>query len=752
MFDLSPDKTVFSDVAQPSEMAQAGAVERLLCRLLPAQADAFRCEPLAAVDGRDTFEIAADGAHIVLRGSSPVAQASALNWYLKHFCRAHISACGDRLSVPRPLPRPAQPCRITTPYRYRYYYNYCTFSYSMVWWDWARWEREIDWMALNGINLPLAITGQEKVWQNVYRALGLTDAEILDFIAGPAYLAWGWMGNLDGWGGPSPQGWIDGQCALQQRIVARERELGIRPVLPAFTGHVPAALRRVRPGARMRQLAKWAGNFTGTWMLDPEDPLFVEIGAAFMREQTRLYGTSHYYSCDSFNENCPPSRDPAYLDRMGKSLLAAMTAVDAKAVWVMQGWMFFFNPEDPDYWQEPQIRALLNSVPHAHMLVLDLHSDLHPLWQKTHAYHGKPWVWNVLHNFGGKSPMYGNLEVIACEPPRLLRDPASGDVAGMGLTPEGIAQNPIAYDLATDMFWRTEAPDLEAWVQDYALRRYGQLPPAASEAWRILLRTVYSRRSPAPRSAVCRPPTLDARGPDYDNPGAIAQAWSLLGSCARELGNADPYRYDLVDLTRQVLSNHADALHAAAVAAFRAADAAALEAIEARFNRLLLDLDEVLGTRREFLLGRWLADAQSWGRSDAERALLEWNARNQLTLWGNRESLLRDYARKEWNGLMRCFYLPRWHAFFFELRACLAGGHPFDDVAFHARMRAREEAWTHGRAPYAAAPQGDAIEVACRLIIAYRDLVPAVDAPAGSRPPASPGAEVDGVWTTFATP
>jgi alpha-N-acetylglucosaminidase len=322
----------------------------------------------------------------------------------------------------------------------------------------------------------------------------------------------------------------------------------------------------------------------------------------------------------------------------------------------------------------------------------------------------------------------------------------------MGLTPEGIAQNPIAYDLATDMFWRTEAPDLEAWVQDYALRRYGQLPSAVSEAWRILLRTVYNRRAPAPRSAVCRPPTLDARGPDYDNPGAIAQAWALLGSCARELGNADPYCYDLVDLTRQVLSNYADALHAEAVAAFRTADTAALAAIEARFGRLLLDLDEVLGTRREFLLGRWIAEARAWGGSHAERDLLEWNARNQVTLWGNRESMLRDYARKEWNGLMRGFYLPRWLAFFAELRGCLTAGDPFDAAAFHARRRAREEAWTHGREPYSEAPQGDAIEVACRLIITYRDLVPAADTPAGSGSPASTSEEVEGVWTTFATP
>lgn len=43
----------------------------------------------------------------------------------------------------------------------------CTHSYSFVWWDWARWEWELDWMALNGINLALAWSGQEAIWQRV---------------------------------------------------------------------------------------------------------------------------------------------------------------------------------------------------------------------------------------------------------------------------------------------------------------------------------------------------------------------------------------------------------------------------------------------------------------------------------------------------------------------------------------------------------------------------------------------------------
>lgn len=42
------------------------------------------------------------------------------------------------------------------------------FADSYVWWDWERWEKEIDWMALQGVNLPLAFNGQEAIWQKVF--------------------------------------------------------------------------------------------------------------------------------------------------------------------------------------------------------------------------------------------------------------------------------------------------------------------------------------------------------------------------------------------------------------------------------------------------------------------------------------------------------------------------------------------------------------------------------------------------------
>jgi len=44
--------------------------------------------------------------------------------------------------------------------------------------------------AMNGINLPLAFTGQEVIWQRVYLGLGLTQQDIDEHFSGPAFFAW----------------------------------------------------------------------------------------------------------------------------------------------------------------------------------------------------------------------------------------------------------------------------------------------------------------------------------------------------------------------------------------------------------------------------------------------------------------------------------------------------------------------------------------------------------------------------------
>ncbi len=185
----------------PDEIKKA--VFGVIDRQLPGRAGGFAVEVIPADNGKDVFEIESKDSIVVLRGNTPTAILSGLNWYLKYYAKAHISWSGDQLNIPATLPAVPEKVRIVSPYKFRYIYNYCTFNYTMSFWKWADWERELDYIALNGVNLALAsVVGQEALWQNYMRRLGFTEKEIFDFIPGPAYEAWWLMDNLEVFGGP----------------------------------------------------------------------------------------------------------------------------------------------------------------------------------------------------------------------------------------------------------------------------------------------------------------------------------------------------------------------------------------------------------------------------------------------------------------------------------------------------------------------------------------------------------------------
>jgi alpha-N-acetylglucosaminidase len=669
-------------------------------------------ETIPAQDGADVFELESRDGKVVVRGNDGVAIASGLNWYLKHYGHCHVSFCGDQLNLADPLPAVPQKVRRVSPHKYRYCFNYCAFSYTLAFWDWPQWERMIDWMALHGINMPLAVTGQEATWQKVYRDLGLTDEQIRAFLVGPAYLPFGWMGCIDGWGGPLPQSWIDRHFELQKKVLARQREFGMTPVLQGFTGHVPTALKQVFPQAKFRQLPSWCG-FPGTHFVDPADPLFERVGKAFIEEQTRQFGTDHLYGSDTFIEMSPPSNDPKFLDEMGKAVYRAMAAGDPQAVWIMQGWLFFHNPK---FWMPPQTKALLGSVPDDRMIVLDLFCESAPVWDKTEAFCGKPWVWCIIQSFGAHVSLHAGLPQIAKNLHAAISSPKRGKLSGVGLIMEGFGYNPVVFDLVTEMAWHKDVPELDGWLRDFVLSRYGRRSAAADEAWQTLRGTVYSTPGQA-GSLLCARPSLGLGGKrDFES---AAKAWRQLLQAADELGAIDTYQYDLVHVARHALTCLAPRLYDDVLAAYKAKDRPALAKAAARLRELIADQDEMLSTRREFLLGRWLEDAKRWAANDDERRLYEWNARNLITLWGPRDSILHEYSQREWSGMMRGFYLPRWEMFLAALDRSLADGKPADTAKIESRLRDWEVQWTQGSESYPAAPRGNPVAVSRKLWAKY---------------------------------
>ena len=330
--------SVFS--AGRSASGDIEAVDRLTRRVAPSLAGSIRYELIPAEC--DTFAVTADNGSVVIKGNNAISMAVGLNNYLRRDLGVSVSwFADDSVQVPDDIVLPAADYGARAAVGERFFLNYCTFGYTMPYWNWGDWERFIDWMALNGINLPLAMTGQERTWQLTWRRLGLDDASILSSFTGPAHLPWHWMNNVDHFQGPLAQPWIDSQESLQRSILERERELGMTPVMPAFAGHVPDGLRALYPDARISLRSQWSGfeDKDRCWFLDPSDPLYATIQNTFLSIQDSIYGTDHIYGIDPFNEVDSPDWSEEYLRSASSGIYSTLRAEIGRAscrgrVWV----------------------------------------------------------------------------------------------------------------------------------------------------------------------------------------------------------------------------------------------------------------------------------------------------------------------------------------------------------------------------------------------------------------------------------
>jgi len=585
-------------------------------------------------------------------------------------------------------------------------------------------------MAMNGINLPLTFVGQELVWQDTFLKFGLTEDDMAPFFTGPAFLAWGRMGNIKGWGGPLKQTWMHQQYQLQVQILQRQRELGMTSVLPAFAGFVPQALHNLYPNSTITTSEVWNSfpqQYCCVGMLDPNDELFLQIGQVFIEIQTQYYGSDHIYNCDSFNENRPSSADPAYLTASSSAVFTSMQAADPDAIWLMQGWLFI----DTTFWHQPQIKALLAGVPDDRMIILDLYSENIPIWPDTDSYYGKPFIWCMLANFGGNIGLYGTMLNVSQGPIDALN--ANSTMVGVGITMEGINQNYVMYDMTLDMKWQRQYLDLDSWVPTYADRRYGKSIDEAHKAWDILRRTAYNcltGQSGVTKSMIDLRPALQMNRTGWQptvlhyDPADLVTAWEYLIDIQDELTGVETYLTDLVEVTRQVLSNLFITSQASVTQAYlKNATYDQLFQNVQQLMDLILDVDQVLATSEHFLLGNWLESAKSWATNDDEKTLYEYNARNQVTLWGPNGEI-SDYASKQWAGLVSDYYYGRWTVFTNALLNARATGVPFNSQKYSDDCLAFEESWNTQQNTFPTQPIGDTLQVVNDLYSKYRAVLP----------------------------
>lgn len=663
-------------------------------------------------DTTDFFELSQCGAIPVVRGNNPVSVAVGLNWYLKYYTGNHLSWNNMHVSLPDTLPKVDSTVRYESDMPMRYYLNYCTHSYSMAFWDWERWEREIDWMALHGINMPLAVTGSAALWRNLLRRMGYPEEKTDSFIAGPGFQAWWLMNNLEGWGGPNTEHFYARDEALQRRIVARMRDYGMQPVFPGYSGMLPHDAGS-ELGLNISDPGVWLG-YTRPGFLQPSDPMFDRVADLYYDELTRLYGRSHYYSMDPFHEG--GNTEGVDLAAAGRTIWAAMKRADPEAVWVVQGWQA--NPDS----------RMIDRLPAGSMVVLDLQAENQPMWcAREDSFSGHDWLYCMLLNFGGNVGMYGKMKAMVDGFAEARSSSAS--LSGIGLTMEGIENNPVMYELMCEMPWHRGDVDVDGWLENYVRARYGKADSLVLEAWRLLGRSVYGCpadivQQGAAESPFCARPSDDpsqvstwaATQHYYDSVDVFKAAELMCDAAGRFRDNAN-FVYDLVDVTRQAVADKGRIVAARLKNAAGAGDSAAYADAAEQFMRLIDLQDSLLATHPDFRLGRWTEMARNCGDTPQEKDRMEWNARVQITTWGNRQAAdnggLHDYAHREWQGLLKDFYRPRWQLWFDARLAGWASGQ-LPSIDFYAM----EEMWARKHNHYEAAPEGDPIATARAVLAA----------------------------------
>ena len=646
----------------------------------------FTLELADSESGYDYFELSTQGGKVKVKGNDGVSLATGINHYLKYYCNVHLSQVGDQAVMPETAPAIDGTVHQETKAKVRYSYNYCTLSYSMAFWGEPEWRNELDWLALNGVNVVLDATAQEEVWRRFLGKLGYTHQEAKDYIAGPAYYAWAYMANLSGFGGPVHDSWFEERTELARKNQQIMRALGMQPVLQGYSGMVPTDITSkatgnyALTGSDIIAQGSWC-SFQRPAMLRTTSAAFDKYAALFYQCQKEVYGdTSDYYATDPFHEGGNTGGMNAR--EISKEVLTSMLDADENAVWIIQAWQG--NPTT----------ALLNGLDDVpggaqHALVLDLYAEKTPHNQETGNSYGDtkefdetPWLFCMLNNFGGRLGLHGHLDNLAKNIPIAFNN--GKHIAGIGITPEASVNNPVLYDFLFETIWQDDATqplaaiDLDTWLDSYAQRRYGTASESANAAWDILKDTVYKASlnnlgQGAPESVVNARPALNIQAASTWGNAVVSYDKVLLEDAAELLledydilSTSEGYLYDVANVLQQVLSNSAQEYQKKMTAAYNSRNLEAFQQNAEVFLEIIDYMETVTATSEYFLLGRWVEQAKALGKNadDFTRELYEFNAKALVTTWGSYNQAesggLKDYSNRQWSGLIGDFYKTRW--------------------------------------------------------------------------------------------
>ncbi|GII95109.1 alpha-N-acetylglucosaminidase [Sinosporangium siamense] len=702
--------------------------------------DGFR---VWAADG--DLHVDASGAGAAVAGYAAFARRTGV---------AHVSRFGTR-PVDRDLPAGVVVER-RAQLGLRVAYNLTVPGYTTPYFDWAQWEAELDLLAASGINAAHVTLGQELVYLETFTRFGHTEEEVLRWLGPPSHQPWLWLNSIQNFGKGTTRTLVEKRVELARRVIRRMRELDITPILPGFSGIVPPKFAERNEGALVVPQGLWfmdaAGPERPDW-LDTTSDNYAAVAETFYAAQRSAFGSSGMWAVDLLHEG--GTTGGVDLAEAARGVQRAMTAADPDSTWVLQGWIG--NPR----------RELLEAIDLSRVLVLDLTGEAA---DADGGFLDAKWALGILPNYGGRTVLYGDVAAVAATPKRWAADAEPSYLAGLTNMAEGVGNNPVLWDLFSDLAWADGEIQLGPWLDDWTAARYGAADEHARAAWQTLFETAFgpwrhndtgaipaeskqamagnavdaadAGREPVSEgplavldmtdpslanfatpygstdSVIAAIPSLRANQASMVGPRALPYPENALIPALRELlAAADSlhttgFAYDLADVARQVADDAARAGLRAIAEAAEAKDLGSYDERVAEYLELIDAQEAVLRTNEHFLLGRWLDDARAWGSTVQESTYLAEEAKRLLTSWGYEDStFLIDYGNRGWSGLVGDYYRSRWSAWLGRIRDVLAGEAttPIDWYRF-------TDEWIRSSTQYPSRPHGD-LKTAAKAVL-----------------------------------
>lgn len=662
-------------------------------------------------EGHDTYSYFVKKNVLTIQASDGVAACRGFYDYVKSKGAGISSWSGNRFVVPDDLS--TEPRVFTSPYRDHQYMNVVTYGYTAPYWDQARWDQELDWMALHGIDMPLLLIAQEQVYREVFMDMGLTKEEIDAWEVGPAHLPWMRMGNLSGnsFDGPLGEGWNDSQVELCKHVIERMRRLSMKPICPAFGGFVPKTFVDHYDGEIDYTGWDWVPQDTRNYRLNPGSKAFAEVGTRFIKKWEEKFGKCTYYLSDSFNEMEIP-QDKALMTSYGDAIYKSIRDANPDAVWTMQGWTVGFQRGS---WGNGIFEALVKNVPDDKFMLLDMATDYNKTWwgstynwDEYPKFYGKEWVWSTIPNMGGKTAFTGVLNHYANGRLDAQFSPNRGNLTGYGVAAEGVENNEIIYELIGDAGWvgATESIDVSAWLEDYARCRYGFCTELNRDYYSALRNSVYNSFRDHPQFAWQVRNNIVGRGSVQLNEDFYAAVEGVFHDSAMlkdhvTMSDADAaalFQADLIEAAAMYTSGKLEQISSNIRRANDAGDKQLANAILKEAEHIFLALDRVLMAHPLYNIEVWEQKAMAMASNDADRKRNAVNARRIVSVWygdHKKDEPVNDYACRIWAGLIRDYYLPR----FVGTWNKRINGTPFDQIAFENSFVEKAPALTPQTAP-----------------------------------------------------